>query len=312
METAARPTSAERDRALGSRARRPQPRRPPRSRSNWPRARNGSRNLRARLRQFEESQRGTPAGHRRKPRAAGRVPAARATQSRWNILAGRDRRSPNSISARKRFAARDRRADPPARGAPGTSASQLTRRGPADSRPRSASSRRRSTPRSWPPAKSATNATRLADRLREDYGIELAELEHEPTDEEQHQREEVQQEIDELRQKINNLGNVNLEALAELDQLETRLQDALRASTRICPTPRTSLREDHRARSTPTAGGCSPRRWRRSAGIFSSCSATCSAAARPTSSWRKTSTSSKAASRSSPGRPARSRGASRC
>jgi len=62
----------------------------------------------------------------------------------------------------------------------------------------------------------------LADRLREDYDIELAELEHEPTDEEQHQREEVQEEIDDLRRKIGNLGNVNLEALEELDELETR------------------------------------------------------------------------------------------
>jgi len=63
----------------------------------------------------------------------------------------------------------------------------------------------------------------LADRLRDDYGIELAELEHEPTDEEQQQqREEVQVEIDELRRKINNLGNVNLEALAELEDLDVR------------------------------------------------------------------------------------------
>jgi len=62
----------------------------------------------------------------------------------------------------------------------------------------------------------------LADRLREDYGIELAELEGEPTDEEQHQREEVQQEIDELRRKIANLGHVNIEALDELDELERR------------------------------------------------------------------------------------------
>ena len=64
----------------------------------------------------------------------------------------------------------------------------------------------------------------MADRLREDYGIELADLEHTPTDEEQHQREEVQQEIEELRQKINNLGNVNLESLDELEQLEARHQ----------------------------------------------------------------------------------------
>ncbi|MCD4727456.1 MAG: chromosome segregation protein SMC, partial [Pirellulales bacterium] len=62
----------------------------------------------------------------------------------------------------------------------------------------------------------------LAGRIREDYGIELAELEHDFSDEEQRRREVVQQEIEELRQKIGNLGNVNLEALEELDQLETR------------------------------------------------------------------------------------------
>ncbi len=62
----------------------------------------------------------------------------------------------------------------------------------------------------------------LADRLREDYDIELSELEHEPTGAEQQQREQVQEEIDELRRKIGNLGNVNLEALEELEQLEGR------------------------------------------------------------------------------------------
>jgi chromosome segregation protein len=66
--------------------------------------------------------------------------------------------------------------------------------------------------------------TALVTRLREDYGIDLAESEHEPNAEEQRQREEVQQEIDELRRKINGLGNVNLEALEELDQLEARYQ----------------------------------------------------------------------------------------
>jgi chromosome segregation protein len=64
----------------------------------------------------------------------------------------------------------------------------------------------------------------LAGRLREDYGIELAELEHQPTSEEQRHRDEVQQEIEELRQKINALGNVNLEALEELDALESRYE----------------------------------------------------------------------------------------
>ena len=51
--------------------------------------------------------------------------------------------------------------------------------------------------------------TALADRLREDYGIELAEvteLDRNFTPEEQHQREAVQQEIEELRQKINQPG----------------------------------------------------------------------------------------------------------
>jgi chromosome segregation protein len=62
----------------------------------------------------------------------------------------------------------------------------------------------------------------LADRLREDYGIELASLEHQPSDEELHQREEVEAEIAELRRKINNIGSVNLDALKELDELETR------------------------------------------------------------------------------------------
>jgi len=62
----------------------------------------------------------------------------------------------------------------------------------------------------------------LAGRLREDYGIELAELEHDLTPEQQHLRDETQQEIDDLRRKINNLGNVNLDALEELEQLESR------------------------------------------------------------------------------------------
>ena len=62
----------------------------------------------------------------------------------------------------------------------------------------------------------------LADRLRDEYGIELAQLEREPDADELRHREEVQAEIDQLRQKINELGNVNLEALEELDHLESR------------------------------------------------------------------------------------------
>ena len=64
----------------------------------------------------------------------------------------------------------------------------------------------------------------LVVRLREDYGIELASLQEQPTTEEAHQREEVQREIDELRHKINSLGNVNLEALDELESLEVRFK----------------------------------------------------------------------------------------
>jgi len=62
----------------------------------------------------------------------------------------------------------------------------------------------------------------LASRLREDYGIELAKLEDNLSDEEQRRREEVEEEISQLRRKINNLGNVNLEALSELNELESR------------------------------------------------------------------------------------------
>lgn len=62
----------------------------------------------------------------------------------------------------------------------------------------------------------------LADRLREDYGIELAELQNQPSQEDLSQRTEVEQEIADLRRKINHLGNVNLDALAEAEQLEAR------------------------------------------------------------------------------------------
>jgi chromosome segregation protein len=62
----------------------------------------------------------------------------------------------------------------------------------------------------------------LAARLREDYGIELAQLEQSADGEDQRQRAEVQQEIDDLRGKIAAMGNVNLEALAELQAQEAR------------------------------------------------------------------------------------------
>ncbi|HWB01257.1 MAG TPA: chromosome segregation protein SMC [Pirellulales bacterium] len=62
----------------------------------------------------------------------------------------------------------------------------------------------------------------LADRLREDYQIELAEHSAELSDEELHQRDAVENEIAELRRKLNQLGNVNLDSLRELEELEAR------------------------------------------------------------------------------------------
>jgi chromosome segregation protein len=63
----------------------------------------------------------------------------------------------------------------------------------------------------------------LRDRLKEDYGIEISNLhvEHE-TEAEIEQREQVEQEIATLRNKINNIGAVNMEALGELNDLESR------------------------------------------------------------------------------------------
>jgi chromosome segregation protein len=64
--------------------------------------------------------------------------------------------------------------------------------------------------------------TTLESRLREDYGIELSELTHEPTEADQHQRETIEAEIADLRRKLTNIGGVNLDALAEVEELETR------------------------------------------------------------------------------------------
>lgn len=64
--------------------------------------------------------------------------------------------------------------------------------------------------------------TTLAARLKEDYQIELAELAADLSLDEQRQRDEVDQEIADLRRKINHIGMVNLDALAELEELEAR------------------------------------------------------------------------------------------
>jgi len=62
----------------------------------------------------------------------------------------------------------------------------------------------------------------LAQRLRDDYGIELADLDQAPSEEELAERQEVDQEIADLRRKLANIGSVNMEALEELEDLEAR------------------------------------------------------------------------------------------
>ncbi|PHS00319.1 MAG: chromosome segregation protein SMC [Blastopirellula sp.] len=64
----------------------------------------------------------------------------------------------------------------------------------------------------------------MATRLREDYGIELAELEEEPDPEEAEQRTAIDEEIADLRRKVSNIGAVNTDALKELDELEKRYE----------------------------------------------------------------------------------------
>ena len=64
---------------------------------------------------------------------------------------------------------------------------------------------------------------KLAERLQEDYGINIAELAEEAiSEQEQEQREAIDQEISELRKKIGAIGAVNMDALAELEDLEQR------------------------------------------------------------------------------------------
>ena len=64
----------------------------------------------------------------------------------------------------------------------------------------------------------------LESRLREDYGIELEQLSQQPTPEEIQERNQVEAEIAELRRKLTNIGGVNLDALAEIDEMEARYQ----------------------------------------------------------------------------------------
>ena len=64
--------------------------------------------------------------------------------------------------------------------------------------------------------------TNLEVRLREEYDIEISQLLEAPSDQDERQRTEIDGEILELRRKINNIGAVNMHAIAELDDLESR------------------------------------------------------------------------------------------
>ena len=62
----------------------------------------------------------------------------------------------------------------------------------------------------------------LAQRLHEDYQIELSQLQDNGQEGVEQERQAIDEEIDQLRRKINNMGAVNLEALDELEQIELR------------------------------------------------------------------------------------------
>ena len=67
----------------------------------------------------------------------------------------------------------------------------------------------------------------LAERLQEDYGIEIASSELDQTltsltDEDVQKREEIDAEISTLRKKLGQIGSVNIDALVELEDLEAR------------------------------------------------------------------------------------------
>ena len=63
----------------------------------------------------------------------------------------------------------------------------------------------------------------LRNRVRDELGIDL-ESAHKSYDPQDRQWEELESEIAELREKLARLGNVNLDAIGELDELQTRIE----------------------------------------------------------------------------------------
>lgn len=66
--------------------------------------------------------------------------------------------------------------------------------------------------------------TTLAERLKDDYGLDIADIEVAMSAADDSEREDVDAEISELRRKLSNIGSVNMDALAELEDLEVRHQ----------------------------------------------------------------------------------------
>ena len=64
--------------------------------------------------------------------------------------------------------------------------------------------------------------TQLAERMEEDYGIDIGSVTDEPTDQDIAERDKVDSEITDLRKKIGGIGSVNLDSLQELEELEGR------------------------------------------------------------------------------------------
>jgi chromosome segregation protein len=66
--------------------------------------------------------------------------------------------------------------------------------------------------------------TQLAQRLEEDYGIEISSLLKQEPVNDWPEREKIDLEIAQLRKRIGDIGSVNLDALQELEELESRYQ----------------------------------------------------------------------------------------
>src|SRR5690606_14920442 len=54
------------------------------------------------------------------------------------------------------------------------------------------------------------------------YGIDITAVESTETEDEAREREAIDEEIAQLRRKLNNVGAVNLDALAEVEEIEQR------------------------------------------------------------------------------------------